>query len=75
MVDRRFPKRAVKSLENKDISAAHYDLRFIKPIDEEMLTEVFSNFKYVLTVEDGVIQGGFGSAVLQFAGVTIFLPL
>ena len=67
-----FAKRAVKSLENKDISAAHYDLRFIKPIDEEMLTEVFSNFKYVLTVEDGVIQGGFGSAVLEFMAASNF---
>lgn len=67
-----FAKRAVKSLENKDISAAHYDLRFIKPIDEEMLTEVFSNFKYVLTVEDGVIQGGFGSAVLEFMAANNF---
>ena len=67
-----FAKRAVKSLENKDISAAHYDLRFVKPIDEEMLTEVFSNFKYVVTVEDGVIQGGFGSAVLEFMAASNF---
>ena len=67
-----FAKRAVKSLENKDISAAHYDLRFVKPIDEEMLTEVFSNFKYVVTVEDGVIQGGFGSAVLEFMAANNF---
>jgi 1-deoxy-D-xylulose-5-phosphate synthase len=67
-----FAKRAVKSLEHKDISAAHYDLRFVKPIDEEMLTEVFSNFKYVVTVEDGVIQGGFGSAVLEFMAANNF---
>ena len=61
-----FAKRAVKSLENKQISAAHYDLRFVKPIDKEMLTEVFENFKIVVTIEDGAIQGGFGSAVLEF---------
>jgi 1-deoxy-D-xylulose-5-phosphate synthase len=61
-----FAKRAVKSLENKGISAAHYDLRFVKPIDAEMLTEIFNNFKFVVTVEDGAIQGGFGSAVLEF---------
>lgn len=67
-----FAKRAVKSLEHKDISAAHYDLRFVKPIDEELLTEVFSNFKYVVTVEDGTIQGGFGSAVLEFMAANNF---
>lgn len=67
-----FAKRAVKSLENRNISAAHYDLRFVKPIDEEMLTEVFSHFKYVVTVEDGVIQGGFGSAVLEFMAANNF---
>ena len=67
-----FAKRAVKSLENRNISAAHYDLRFIKPIDGEMLTEVFSNFRYVVTVEDGVIQGGFGSAVLEFMAANNF---
>lgn len=61
-----FAKRAVKSLENKNISAAHYDLRFVKPIDEEILKEVFEKFEHVITVEDGVIQGGFGSAVLEF---------
>jgi len=61
-----FAERAVKSLEHKDISAAHYDLRFVKPIDKEMLTGVFENFKYIVTIEDGVIQGGFGSAVLEF---------
>ncbi len=67
-----FAKRAVKSLENRGISAAHYDLRFVKPIDEEILTEVFNNFKYVVTVEDGVIQGGFGSAVLEFMAANNF---
>ena len=61
-----FAKRAVKSLENKGISAAHYDLRFVKPIDAEMLTEIFNNYKFIVTVEDGAIQGGFGSAVLEF---------
>jgi 1-deoxy-D-xylulose-5-phosphate synthase len=61
-----FAKRAVKSLENKDISAAHFDMRFVKPIDTELLTEVFENFKIIVTIEDGIIQGGFGSAVLEF---------
>ena len=61
-----FAKRAVKSLENKGVSAAHFDMRFIKPIDSEMLSEIFNNFKFIVTVEDGSIQGGFGSAVLEY---------
>lgn len=61
-----FAKRAVKSLANKDVSVAHYDLRFVKPIDNALLTEVFENFKYIVTIEDGTVQGGFGSAVLEF---------
>jgi len=61
-----FAKRAVKSLENKNVSAAHFDMRFVKPIDNEMLTEVFENYKIIVTIEDGVIHGGFGSAVLEF---------
>ncbi len=61
-----FAERAVKSLANKGVSAAHYDLRFVKPLDANLLSEVFENFEYVLTVEDGTVQGGFGSAVLEF---------
>jgi len=61
-----FAKRAVKSLENRNISAAHYDLRFVKPLDEKMLDEVFHKFNLVVTIEDGVISGGFGSAVLEY---------
>lgn len=60
---------AVKScemLEKEGISAAHYDLRFVKPLDEELLHEVFQKFDKVITVEDGCIQGGMGSAVLEF---------
>ncbi len=61
-----FANRAVKSLENRGISAAHYDMRFIKPLDKILLTEIFQNFKTIVTIEDGVIHGGFGSAVLEF---------
>jgi len=57
---------AIKSLKEKNISAAHYDLRFVKPLDKTMLAEIFEKFNFVLTVEDGVIKGGFGSAVLEF---------
>lgn len=61
-----FAKRAVKSLANKNVSAAHYDMRFVKPLDTKLLNEVFENYETVLTVEDGVIQGGFGSAILEY---------
>jgi 1-deoxy-D-xylulose-5-phosphate synthase len=57
-----------KRLELKSISIAHYDMRFVKPLDEEMLHEIFSKFKKVITIEDGCIQGGFGSAILEFMG-------
>jgi 1-deoxy-D-xylulose-5-phosphate synthase len=48
------------------VSVAHYDLRFAKPLDEDLLHEVGKNFKRVITVEDGVIRGGVGSAVEDF---------
>ena len=48
------------------IEIAHYDMRFVKPIDEELLHEVFNNFQKIITVEDGCLQGGMGSAVLEF---------
>ncbi len=57
---------ATAKLDLLNISAAHFDMRFVKPIDEEILHQVFSAFNLILTVEDGVIQGGFGSAVLEF---------
>ncbi len=57
---------ACNELEKQGISPAHYDLRFAKPLDEEMLHEIFSTFKKVITIEDGCIQGGIGSAVLEF---------
>jgi 1-deoxy-D-xylulose-5-phosphate synthase len=57
---------ACKMLQKKNISAAHYDMRFVKPLDEVMLHEVFSQYKKIITVEDGCIQGGFGSAILEF---------
>jgi 1-deoxy-D-xylulose-5-phosphate synthase len=57
---------ATRRLQKKGINIAHYDMRFVKPLDEEMLHEVFERFKKIITVEDGCIQGGFGSAVLEF---------
>jgi len=61
-----FAQEAIKELSAYDVSVAHYDMRFVKPIDEVMLHEVFSKFKYVITVEDGCVMGGFGSAVIEF---------
>lgn len=57
---------ALNLLDKEGASGAHYDMRFAKPLDEEMLHEVFGKFKYVITVEDGTIIGGFGSAILEF---------
>jgi 1-deoxy-D-xylulose-5-phosphate synthase len=57
---------ACKALEKQGISAAHYDMRFIKPLDEALLHEVFSRHSKVITVEDGCIMGGMGSAILEF---------
>ncbi len=61
-----FAQRAVENLAKEGISAAHYDMRFVKPIDEKLLTTIFEKFDTLITVEDGTIKGGFGSAVLEF---------
>ena len=52
--------------ENPELSIAHYDLRFLKPLDEELLHEVGMRFKRIITIEDGIKAGGMGSAVLEF---------
>jgi 1-deoxy-D-xylulose-5-phosphate synthase len=61
-----FAQKALEELKDLGISAAHYDMRFVKPIDELMLHEVFSKFNKVITIEDGCVMGGFGSAVVEF---------
>ena len=61
-----FVTEACKDLLADDLQPAHYDMRFVKPLDEEMLHEVFSQFDKVITVEDHAISGGFGSAVMEF---------
>jgi 1-deoxy-D-xylulose-5-phosphate synthase len=61
-----FAQDAIVELSDQGVSVAHYDMRFVKPIDETMLHEVFTKFKKVITVEDGCLMGGFGSAVLEF---------
>jgi 1-deoxy-D-xylulose-5-phosphate synthase len=61
-----FAQAAIRELRTQGINPAHYDMRFVKPIDEAMLHEVFSKYEKIITVEDGTIIGGFGSAVLEF---------
>ncbi|MEX0965616.1 MAG: 1-deoxy-D-xylulose-5-phosphate synthase [Bacteroidia bacterium] len=58
--------RACELLEDEGVFPALYDMRFVKPLDEELLHEVFGNYSKIITVEDGCIQGGFGSAILEF---------
>jgi 1-deoxy-D-xylulose-5-phosphate synthase len=61
-----FAAEAIRDVKKEGINPAHYDMRFAKPIDEEMLHEVFAKFNKIITIEDGTIVGGFGSAVLEF---------
>jgi 1-deoxy-D-xylulose-5-phosphate synthase len=61
-----FAAAAIRDVKAEGINPAHFDMRFAKPIDEIMLHEVFAKFNKIITVEDGAIQGGFGSAVLEF---------
>ena len=51
----------------KNLEIAHFDMRFIKPLDERLLKAIFKNYSTIVTVENGTIHGGFGSAVLEFA--------
>ena len=61
-----FAVEACKELAIEGFFPAHYDIRFVKPLDSELLHEVFSNYNKVITVEDGCLMGGMGSAVLEF---------
>lgn len=61
-----YVQEAIKLLNETSASVAHYDMRFVKPIDEQLLHEVFGKFDKIITVEDGCIMGGMGSAVLEF---------
>ena len=62
---------AAKAIEmaeakNPGLKVAHYDMRFLKPLDKEIMHEVGTTFKKIVTVEDGVVSGGLGSAVLEY---------
>ncbi|NJY63458.1 1-deoxy-D-xylulose-5-phosphate synthase [Salinimicrobium sp. CDJ15-81-2] len=56
---------AIKDLPQGEI--AHYDMRFVKPLDEKLLHEIMKTHKAVVTIEDGVVKGGFGAAIIEFA--------
>jgi len=66
--------KAIVRAEAEGASIAHYDLRFLKPLDKDLLHEVGQNFSKVITVEDGVTEGGMGSAVLEFMSDNNYNP-
>lgn len=61
-----FALEAIDNLEAKGVFPALYDMRFVKPLDTELLHEIFSKFSMIITVEDGSLAGGFGSSILEF---------
>jgi 1-deoxy-D-xylulose-5-phosphate synthase len=69
-----FAVKACQQLMEDGIDAAHYDLRFVKPLDEKLMHEIGRKFTRIITVEDGAIQGGFGSAVLEFLNANSYKP-
>jgi 1-deoxy-D-xylulose-5-phosphate synthase len=56
----------IKKMARENISIAHYDMRFVAPLDKELLHTVFKKFRHIITIEDGILSGGFGSAVIEF---------
>ena len=61
-----FAAAAIRNLISEGITPGHYDMRFAKPLDKEMLHEVFSKYNKIITVEDGTVVGGIGAAILEF---------
>jgi 1-deoxy-D-xylulose-5-phosphate synthase len=61
-----FVVKALRNLSEENITATHWDMRFVSPLDNEALHSVFRQFDKVITVEDGILKGGFGSAVIEF---------
>jgi 1-deoxy-D-xylulose-5-phosphate synthase len=58
--------KATETLAAEGLDTGHYDMRFCKPLDEEMLRDIARRYRAIVTVEDGCLPGGFGSAVLEF---------
>ncbi|MAW21399.1 MAG: 1-deoxy-D-xylulose-5-phosphate synthase [Flavobacteriales bacterium] len=61
-----FVEKAQEQFKKEGLSIAHYDMRFVKPLDEKLLHSIFKSFDKIITIEDGCLQGGFGSAILEF---------
>jgi 1-deoxy-D-xylulose-5-phosphate synthase len=59
-------REALEKLKTSQVSIAHYDMRYVKPLDTQLLHSVFKKFENIITVEDGNLSGGFGSAILEF---------
>ena len=69
-----FAVTACAGLAIEGLNPAHYDMRFVKPLDEELLHEIAQRFTKIVTVEDGTVVGGFGSAVLEFMAANGYTP-
>jgi 1-deoxy-D-xylulose-5-phosphate synthase len=67
-----FAATAIRELKNEGLNPAHYDMRFAKPLDEELLHEALRGYQKIITVEDGCSEGGFGSAVLEFMAKHVY---
>ena len=65
---------AIEAAEKEGVSVAHYDMRFLKPIDTTILKEVGEKFKHIVTVEDGVVKGGLASAVTEYMAAEGYTP-
>lgn len=68
-----FVSDAIKQVCEAGMDPAHYNMRFVKPLDEKLLHEIFGHFGKIITVEDGTIMGGFGSAILEFMNFNHYL--
>ncbi|MDR0834037.1 MAG: 1-deoxy-D-xylulose-5-phosphate synthase [Candidatus Symbiothrix sp.] len=67
-------REAIEKAKLSDVNAAHYDMIYLKPIDKELLHEIGKNYKRVVTVENGTIQGGLGTAVMEFMSENNYSP-
>jgi 1-deoxy-D-xylulose-5-phosphate synthase len=61
-----FVVEALRNLSEENISVAHWDMRFAAPLDTEVLHSIFKNHKKIITIEDGILKGGFGSSIIEF---------
>lgn len=72
--DRKRGDQSHRDGERRGVSIAHYDMIYLKPLDEELLHEIGRKYNRIITVENGVIKGGFGSAVLEFMADNGYTP-